>query len=308
MKNFHYYGTSEFGALVLEGLFKAGLAPSLVVSTAPKPAGRKQELILTPVSVFAKSKGLEVLEVSTLKSAEIQNLLASNHTSVAILASFGKIIPQVILDMYPKGIVNVHPSLLPQYRGPAPIQSAIRDGLTETAVSIMLLDAEVDHGPLLAQERCVIVDDDTTPTLSKKLADMAVKLLLITFESYLNNKLSPVPQNHALATFTKMITRDDGATDFSKPAQELYNQWRAFTPWPGLWTRWKGQRLKLSKVSAGDQKLSIGLVTNESDVVMIGCGRGSLVVHSLQLEGGKELLAADFCRGHKNFVGSTLPS
>ncbi|MBI5733367.1 MAG: methionyl-tRNA formyltransferase, partial [Candidatus Kerfeldbacteria bacterium] len=303
---FVYYGTSDFSAIILSGLLQAGLQPSLVVSTEPKPAGRGLKLTPTPVSWLAQDKKLPLLEVKTLKPEDIQKQLADSATPLAILAAFGKIIPQNVLDIYPKGIVNVHPSLLPLYRGPAPIQYALRDGQTETGVSLIVLDEQVDHGPMLAQEKCRVAETDDTLTLSQKLAELSVKLLLSSLDHYLDGSISPVPQVHSRATFTKMITRADGQADFSKSALELDRQRRAFTPWPALWTRWQDKRLRLLETAVVDYKCEAKKVIMNGSQLIIGCGSGSLVVKLLQLEGGRALSAADFIRGHKDFINSTL--
>ena len=304
---FTYYGTSDFSAGVLLGLLQAGLKPALVVSTAAKPQGRGLKLIPTPVAALAQKQGLPLFEVKTLKSEEVQKQLAGGQTPVAILAAFGKIIPQAVLDLYPKGIVNVHPSLLPQYRGPAPIQYAIRDGATETGVSLIILDEEVDHGPVLAQEKCAITETDDAQTLSRKLAELSVKLLLSTLAPYLSGSLSPTPQDHTRATLTKMITRDDGRADFTKSAIELDRQRRAFTPWPGLWTMWQGKRLKLIDTAVlPDYATTQGKVELKNGQLVIGCSQGGLLVRSLQPEGGKIIQASDFLRGYQQSIGSIL--
>ncbi|MBI5465912.1 MAG: methionyl-tRNA formyltransferase [Candidatus Kerfeldbacteria bacterium] len=304
---FVYYGTSEFSAVILSGLLQAGFKPSLVVSTEPKPAGRSLKLVPTPVSALAQEKNLPLLEVKTLRSPEVQERLTSGQEPVAILAAFGKILPKSVLDLYPKGIVNVHPSLLPLYRGPAPIQYALRDGARETGVSLVILDEEVDHGPVLAQEKCDITATDDTPTLSKKLVEMSVKLLLSTLSSYLLGSLSTTPQDHTRATFTKMIRREDGKADFTKSATELDRQRRAFIPWPGLWTIWQGKRLKFIDTAVlSDYAGQPGRVELKDSRLVIGCGMGGLVIHSLQLEGSKPLSSDEFLRGYPKFVGANL--
>ncbi len=303
---FVYYGTSAFSVIILRGLLQAEVQPSLVISTEPKPAGRGLKLMPTPVAALAQEKNLPLLTVKTLKPEAIQKQLIASSTPLAILAAFGKIIPQNVLDIYPQGIVNVHPSLLPLYRGPAPIQYALRDGQTETGVSLIVLDEQVDHGPMLAQEKCRVAETDDTLTLSQKLAELSVNLLLSSLDHYLGGSISPVPQDHCQATFTKMITRADGQADFSKSAAELDRQRRAFTPWPGLWTRWQDKRLRLLETAVVDYKGEAKKVIMNGSQLIIGCGSGSLVIKLLQLEGGRALSAADFIRGHKGFINSTL--
>lgn len=307
--SFIYYGTSEFSACILQGLLKAGLKPSLVVSTIAKPAGRGLKIQPPPVTQIAQESNLPFWEVKTLKDKETQNKIASYKTSFAILAAFGKIIPKEILALYPKGIINIHPSLLPLYRGPAPIQYALRDGATETGVSLIILDEEVDHGPILAQEKSLINETDNSISLSNKLVAVAVKLLPTILTSYLEGSLPPTPQNHTKATFTKMITRENGKADFTKSATELNNKRRAFTPWPSLWTTWQGKIIKFLETKPNElSSATPGKVELINNDLMIHCGQGALLINSLQLEGSKPLSSAEFLRGHKDFVATKLPS
>ncbi|MEK7496280.1 MAG: methionyl-tRNA formyltransferase, partial [Patescibacteria group bacterium] len=205
-------------------------------------------------------------------------------------------------------IVNVHPSLLPLYRGPSPIQSAILNGDTTTGVSLILLDAEVDHGPILVQTEQIINLEDDAVSLSNKLAEQSVKMLVESLPKYLSGELKPIPQNHSAATFTKIINKADGQADFiNKTAEELNNQRRAFTPWPGLWTMWQGKRLKLlSTVPHNAVTTKPGLVTLVEDSLVIGTKSGALQINELQLEGGKPLKTKDFLLGHKSFINSLL--
>ncbi len=306
--NFIYFGTSDFSATILSGLISNGLIPELVVTTIGKPQGRKLQIIPTPVAEVASKHQLKLLEVKTLRDENVIKQFAICHLPFAILASFGKIIPQTVLDIFPQGIVNVHPSLLPLYRGPSPIQSAILDGQTTTGVSLILLDAEVDHGPILTQTEHHISSNDDVITLSNKLAEQSVKMLVDTLPKYLSGELKPIPQNHSTATFTKMISKDDGQADFiNKTAEELNNQRRAFTPWPGLWTIWQGKRLKLlSTTPHNDVTTKPGLVTLVEDSLVIGTKSGALEINELQLEGGKPLKTKDFLLGHKSFINSLL--
>jgi methionyl-tRNA formyltransferase len=307
--SFTYYGTSEFSTPILQGLLKAGLKSNLIVSTIAKPAGRGLKTSPTPVAQIAKELNLPLLEVKTLKDKEIQKQLTLSATPFAILAAFGKIIPPEILELYPKGIINVHPSLLPLYRGPAPIQYAIRDGQHHTGVSLIILDKEVDHGPILAQEKCLIEKIDNITSLSNKLAEISIKLLLSTINPYLDNSLSPITQDHNKATLTKMITREDGKADFSKSAIELNSERRAFTPWPGLWTTWQGKIVKFLETKPSKlNSTTPGKVELIKNDLIIHCGQGVLLINSLQLEGGKPLIVAEFLKGHKNFVSAELPS
>lgn len=306
LESFVYFGTSKLSADILRQIHKAGLVPELVVTTKAKPSGRGLKIEPTPVATVCKELGLVVLEVANLKTTETLERLKQSPTSWALLAAFGKIVPPEILNLYPKGIINVHPSLLPRHRGASPIQYAILNGDAETGVSLMLLDEEMDHGSIIAQTKCAIVADEDAEKLSDKLVDMAVALVTEKIPAYFAGNIQVVPQDHTKATFTRKITREDGQTDFSKSAEELDRQRRAFYPWPGLWTVWQGKRLKLisTTVLAGSDET--GRVSIQDGSLTVGCGQGLLQIHSLQLEGGKTLTAEEFLRGHQTFINSKL--
>lgn len=304
---FAYYGTSSFSRTVLQGLLQAGVTPELVVTTKPRPAGRGLGVSATPVGEAASQAALPLLEVATLKSADVRAQLEGYRCSFAVLAAFGKIIPSPLLDIYSRGVVNIHPSLLPRYRGPSPIQCAIRDGAAQTGVTLIVLDDEVDHGPILAQEICAIEASDDAVSLGDRLAHLAVPLLRQVLPRYLSGELVPQAQDHVQATFTAMVSRSDGQADFSHTADELSRQGRAFAPWPGLWATWQGKRVKLVGATAQpDYHGEAGLVALVHGALLVGCGRGGLVLQQLQLEGGRVLPAAEFVRGHRSFIGSHL--
>ena len=307
LEPFVYFGTSQFSRLVLEGLLRANIKPRLVVTVAAKPAGRGLQVARSLVADAAHATGLPLLEVTSLKSPDIQAQLAASTTRFAILAAFGKIIPAAVLKLYPSGIINVHPSLLPRYRGPSPLQYALRDGVSETGVSLIVLDEEVDHGPILAQQADAVLPEDDAAALGARLAGRAVAILLDSLPRYLAGELKPQPQPHGQATFTKMITREDGRANWQHGSDTLARQSRAFAPWPGLWTMWRHKRLKLVEVEAVPGSV-VGhgrVAVNGSDVI-IGCAPGALSLKKVQLEGGKPLAIEDFLRGHQDFIGTQL--
>lgn len=307
-KNFVYYGTSDFSRIILDGLLAEGYTPNLVVTTLGKPQGRGLKAVPTPVAKLSTDKSLPLLEVSSLKDVQIQQELKEKKTEVAILAAFGKIIPKIILDLYPLGIVNVHPSLLPLYRGPSPIQSALKDGQTRTGVTLIKLDDEVDHGPIIAKNSLDVNEDDTTVTLSEKLSKLAIEELIELLPKYLSGKVVLQEQEHENATFTKMITKEDGYTNFNEPAQAIERKIRAFTPWPGVWTNWQGKRLRIIQAKVVNMTISVGLVKEhptKSDAIVIGCLEKALEPLELQLEGKKAMTVDKFLRGNK-IIGANL--
>lgn len=304
-ESFAFYGTSPFSAAILDGLIKAGYAPQLVVTTLAKPAGR--DLLTEPTAVAKKARALKlnVIEVSSLRATDIQSQIASYNCSYAILAAFGKIVPESILKSYAKGIINVHPSLLPKYRGPSPIQSAMLNGDIETGVTLIILDNEVDHGPILAQRTISIDITDTADSLSNKLEVLSIELLLATLPKYLSGEISPIPQVHKLANFTKIISRDDGLADFSASATNLELKLKAYQPWPGLWTKWDGRRLKFLRVrviKSESNQPGVTRLSNEGNL-LIDCSTNTLEILNVQIDGGKPMSCADFINGHRAIVG-----
>lgn len=293
-----FFGTSSFGIPALEWLSQN--AELLAVVTTPdKPAGRRMLLQSSPIKDWAMQNGIKLLQPEKLKPPEFQSELASFGAEVAVLASYGKIVPQEILDIFPKGIVNIHPSLLPKYRGATPVQSAILSGDKNTGVSLMLMDKDLDHGPIISQSEYPISGEDTNESLHDKLAAESVKLLSNNFYKYLAGEIKPVEQNHAEATFTKLLTKDDGKIDWKKPAEEIERQVRALVPWPGTWTETPDGVLKIFSVAITDLKLEPGQVTIGNNKIYIGTGFNALEILVLQIAGGRRVGAEEFLRGYR---------
>lgn len=304
---FVFFGGADWSARILQQLITADWLPSLVITNQPHPEGRKQKMTQSAVFEVAKKFRLPAWEVKNLKDRNIQTKIYDLKPTIGILVALGMIVPSALIESFPKGIVNVHPSLLPKWRGPSPMQYSLLNGDTETAVSLMLLDKEIDHGPVLAQQKVNIELQETYAELSVRLSDIGSQLLLNKIPMYLSNTLIPITQNHSQATFCKMIKREHGQIDWQKKARQTYNQWRAFTPWPGIYTTWNGQRLKLIKISTTESKSTkSGLVTVDGDRLLVGCADNSIEVLELQLAGGKALLAKDFLRGHGDIAKSQL--
>ncbi|MFH0857367.1 MAG: methionyl-tRNA formyltransferase, partial [Candidatus Magasanikbacteria bacterium] len=229
-----FFGTHEFAKTILEGLLQSPLYDvELVVTQPDQPVGRKKIMTAPPVKILAEKNNIPVVQPETLKNYIFQN----KKSSIGVVAQYGKIIPQSVLDQFELGLINTHTSLLPKYRGASPIQSALMNGETETGVSIMLLDEGMDTGPLLAQKSVDILPDETYLELDTKLAIIASELLLSTIEPYVRGKIKPQPQENTEATPCRLLSRDDGRIDWkSMNATEIYNQYRGLTPWPGVWT------------------------------------------------------------------------
>lgn len=301
--NIAFFGTHEFAAAILEGLFSNPSISVTTVFTQPdRKVGRKQTIEESPVKKLALQHNAHIEQPESLKQYSIK----PGEYTVAVVAQYGLIIPQHIIDAFPKGMINVHGSLLPAYRGASPIQAALIAGEKITGVTIMIMDAQVDHGPILSQESMPINPDDTFTTLSQKMAVVGSKLLLNTLPGYISGEILPQIQPHEQATFTKLISKDDGRIDFSKSAETIYNLYRGFTPWPGIWCKWNEKRLKLLKIAPAEKTLPSGEACIENKRIYIGCGQNSIEVLELQLEGKNAMTAEIFANGYQNFNKTTL--
>ncbi|HBF67460.1 MAG TPA: methionyl-tRNA formyltransferase [Candidatus Magasanikbacteria bacterium] len=305
-----FFGTHEFGATVLKELLAADVWNITALVTQPdQPVGRTQTLTPPPVKQVAQTMAFDgdILQPETLKNTDFKANLASYNASFFIIVEYGKLIPADVLLMPRYGCINIHPSLLPQYRGPAPLQQALTDGAHVTGVSIMLIDEGMDSGPILAQKKYAIDSDEIFPELRQRLAQESVDLLLKTIPPYLAGTLQPRAQNHSQASFTHLLTRDDGRVDGNKTVAELYNQWRGLTPWPGIFTeihyKAKPLRLKLLEVRpAHAVKNTNGKPCSlivQGNKLFIAAADGLLEILMLQPEGKKAMDAGSFINGFK---------
>jgi len=305
-------GTPEFAVPILKGLAQGGYNIAGVYTQPDEPAGRGRKVVPSPVKKAALSIGLNVRQPVSLKQKEEVERLRELGPGLVVVAAYAQILPKAVLDVPPRGCLNIHPSLLPRHRGPSPVAAAIRAGDKVTGVSVMLMDERMDTGPVLAQKRLPLLDWDTTGSLTEKLADLGAQLLMDTLPLWLEAKVEPQPQDEANATYSGLIRKEDGRMDWTRSALELWRQVRAFQPWPGCYTTWRSRLLKIIECvplagsgKAGEvrqldpnQEAPIGMVT----------GDGVLGLLKLQLEGKRIVTADEFLRGHQEFVGSVLPS
>ncbi len=241
-------GTPYFAVPVFDALLASGQYDIVGVVTQPdKPVGRKQRLTPPAVKAWATEHDLPVYQFASLKDPAAAQTITELKPDIAVVAAYGKLIPKTILDIPQHGCVNIHPSLLPEYRGPSPIQTALLDGAVRTGVSIMLLDEEMDHGPILGQRTTEVLADDTNQSLQHSLACEGADLLLELLPDYCAGRLQPQPQNHAEATFTTLLHNADAQIDWNKPANEIDCLIRAMHPEPGAWTDVTGTRVKVLK-------------------------------------------------------------
>jgi len=290
-----FFGTQHFAATILQGLLNSDIVSVEMVFTQPdRKTGRKQIVEESPVKKLARKYNLKIEQPESLKGY----MLHAMGYELGIVAQYGLIIPKTIIDSFPQGMINVHGSLLPKYRGASPIQTAIVNGEKETGVTIMLMDEKMDHGPILSQKELPIDPNDTFTALADKMAAVGSKLLLDTIQKYIAGEIAPQAQDHEKATFTKLLTKEDGLVDFNRTNDEIYNQYRGLTPWPGIWTVLNGKRLKLLKIAKKDKSLSAGQVVTEEKKIFIGCAQGSIEVFELQLEGRAAMNAATFLSGY----------
>lgn len=304
-----FFGTPEFTLPTLKALYQEGYNIVLVITQPDKPVGRKQIITPSPVKVEAKKLKLKVIEdlkIETLRLRSGQGL-KDLDPDVGIVVAYGKIIPKEILDLFPNGCLNIHPSLLPKYRGPSPIQAAILSGDKETGITIIELDEKMDHGPIIQKAKVKIQKSDTAETLHDRLAQEGAKLLIKTLPDYLFGKVRSEPQNDNQASYTQILKREDGKIDWKKSAKEIERQIRAYYPWPGSFTNFVTEnrvfgspKVKILSAQVADDLSSAqpGLFNIKIGQLYIQCGKGSLLIKKLQPEGGKEMTGEEFIRGY----------
>jgi methionyl-tRNA formyltransferase len=301
-----FFGTSSVGIPTLKALTQE-YEVTAVVTAPDAPFGRKQILTPSPIAQLATELNLNTLKPTQVKTnheflQELQNLAAD----IFIVVSYGKILPKAVIDLPRLKTLNIHFSALPKYRGAAPIQFALLHGKTQTATTIFILDELLDHGPILAQEPTTIKPNDTFTTLSERMAEQSAQLLLRILPDYAAGKLKAQEQNHSEATYTKILTKQDGRINWHKSAQDIYNQWRALTLWPGVWTTWNDKILKILECEPSSESNNVSQPGTVLPDGTISCAHGQLKVIKLQLEGKSPLTIAEFLRGNKAFIGSSL--
>jgi methionyl-tRNA formyltransferase len=305
-----FMGTPEFSVVILRRLISSQHEVIAVYTRMDKLAGRGRVATAPPVKRIAQEHGLVIVQPRRLGDKVEVERLANLKPDAIIVAAYGQILPQEILDIPEFGCLNVHPSLLPRYRGASPISSAILAGDEETGVTIMLMDAGMDTGPVLNQKTVSIRDEDTAESLGSRLAQVGADLLIETLPQWFEGRLLPQPQKEEDATYTRPILKSDGKIDWNLPATELGRRVRAFYPWPGCFTLWQGKALKILEAVAlpPDAKVEPGMVVALSSgaPVGVGTGEGILGLRRVQIEGKRPMPAAEFLRGQKAFIGQRL--
>ena len=307
-----FMGSPEFAVTSLERLVINGYDVVAVYTQPDRPAGRGRALVAPPVKEAAVKRGLPMLQPDSLRSVGAVAQLAAFKPDVIVVCAFGQILPQSVLDVPPYQCVNVHFSLLPRHRGASPVAAAILAGDEFTGVSIQLVRKKLDTGPVLARAAIPVSSQDNTGSLTDKLSLVGAYLLLEALSGWRRGEITPSPQNEDEATYFSQITKEDGEIDWRLPAVEIWRRVRAFYPWPGCYTTWRGRQLKILEAAAlrGGEAAETGRVTalpGHEAGLGIGTGEGMLSVLKVQLEGKRAMTAAEFLRGQRDFIGAVLP-
>lgn len=305
-----FCGTPQFAVPSLERLAAAGHHVQLVVTQPDRPQGRGMELTAPPVKLSALRLGLPVTQPEKIKNnEEFQSRLAAIQPDAIIVVGYGRIIPGWMLHLPHYGNINVHASLLPKYRGAAPIQWAIANGETVTGVTTMKIDEGLDTGDILLKRAMEIRPEDTALTLAPRLAELGADLLVETLEELRLGVVEPVPQDDLLATLAPILKKEDGLVDFSRSAEEIHNRLRGFQPWPGAYTHFRGRNLKIVSAGVAEDapRLDGGELRLRGDKLLAGCGANSaLELLQVQPEGKKAMSARDFISGYRPAQGERL--
>lgn len=299
-----FMGTPEFAVKSLEACLSLGEVVA-VVTQPDKPRGRGHEVSFSPVKTLAVQKGLLVLQPAKIRGTTFHEALKALAPDVAVVTAYGKILPKEVLEAPARGCVNVHASLLPRFRGAAPIQWAIASGDDKTGVCLMRLDEGMDTGPLIDRAELPILPTDTSVTLHEKLAALGADVLRRSLPGYVSGARVPSPQSTAGIVMAPLIRKEDGLLDFHQPAVQLERRIRAFTPWPGATTLFGGHGLKVQAATAIEGQGAAGTVLSvDAEGIVVACGVGALRLTQVQPEGKRVMAVKDFLLGHRVEVGS----
>jgi len=304
-----FMGTPEFAVPSLKALLDAGYEVVLVVTQPDRPAGRGRRITPPPVKEFAEKHGLRVIQPESLKSGDFLKLLKELSPDLIVVVAYGKLIPGEVLTIPKYGVLNVHASLLPKFRGSSPIQSALLSGERETGVTIMEVTEKLDSGPILLQESIPIGEDDNAGTLHKKLSTLGAALLVKAISGMVSGKLKPKPQDDSKATYCRKITKQMGRIDWSLDASSIVNMVRAFTPWPSAFTSFRGKLIKITDARAVDcpEGADPGTVISAGKgALVVKAGRGCVRVMRVKPEGRREMSAEEFINGYRVCPGDVL--
>ena len=302
-------GTPHFSVPGLQALHQNGYEIALVVTQPDRPKGRGRRITPSPVKQTAQDLGYPVIQPSFIKTPDFANQIKSLKPDFQVVIAYGKILPENVLALPRIGTINIHASLLPKLRGAAPIQWAVINAETETGVCSMLMDKGMDTGDVLLTAKEAIEPGDTAGTLHDRLAVKGARVLIDTLNAYADNTIQPIPQDHNLATYAPMLTKDDGLINWNKSAKSLENFIRGVTPWPGAYTFWGDKRLKIfstTPITADISQPSGTVLVGFPDELRVATGDGVLSIREIQGASGKRLTIKDFLRGHQIPPGAIL--
>jgi methionyl-tRNA formyltransferase len=302
-----FMGSPEFAVPCLRALAGAHDV-ALVVSQPDKPAGRGGQMTAPAVKVAAVELGLPVMQPKSARTGELETALRESGAELAVVVAYGKILPRAVLEALPRGCINVHASLLPKYRGAAPVQWSVIDGEAETGVAIMQLDEGMDTGPVYLERRVAIDPDETSGELLARLAPIGAAALLDALTSIASGSAHAAAQDHARATHARMLTKGDGAIDFAQPAAAVASRIRGVDPWPGAQALLRGQPVKLFRARARDGAAAVPgtVVAIDGDGVHVATSSGVVVIRDIQAAGRKRMSAQQFAAGRGLVVGDVL--
>lgn len=304
-----FMGTPEFAIPSLKALLDSEDQVVGVVTRPDKEKGRGREISPSPVKELALKRGILCFQPPRVKDESFIERIRELGIDLIVVAAFGQIIPKAILQIPSKGCINVHPSLVPKYRGAAPINWALINGEEETGATTFLMDEGMDTGNILLSRNTSILSQDNAKTLGDRLSHMGAELLLETISSLKKGDLLPIPQNHAEATYAPKLRKEDGLIQWNRKASEICNQIRGMNPWPCAFTKWKGSHLKIYDAKDLEERTKEEpgtIVKIEPDGIYVSTGKGYLIIKELQLEGRKKLKAEEFLRGVRIQAGERL--
>jgi len=302
-------GTPEFAVPYLKSLLNNDFEIVGIITQPDKPTGRKQIISIPPVKAVAIQNNIRIFQSEKLKTdTKIIEELKSLEPDLTVVVAYGQIIPQAILNIAKLGNINVHPSLLPKYRGASPIQNAILNGETKTGITIMLMDAKMDHGPILAQKELLLAGNEDNESLHKIMSDnSSTNFLIETIKKFISNQIAPTIQNDEQATYCQLISKEEAKINWHKSAQIISNQIRAFYPWPTAWTTLSKKRVKIfPPVNITDGHTLAGKIIINNDKFLIGCNDQLLEISELQIEGKNKIKAKDFILGNKDIIDQSF--
>ncbi len=303
-----FFGTSDFASIIIGKIIKHGHGINLkaLICQPDRPAGRGKKTTPPPAKLTAEKHHLTIFQPEKIDKNFIQQLKTIPF-DMFIVAAYGKILPADIIYLPTHHTLNIHPSLLPKYRGPSPIQTALLNNDKQTGVTIIELDEKMDHGNIVSQSNLNITPTDNFTSLSDKLAHLSAKLLIDTMPAYIKQNITPQPQQHDLASFTKLIQKEDGLITVNQDANTIYHMWRAYTPWPGIYTQLtlndKKINIKLIDIELADKKhkqKSLKLFTQNNNLYLTCANHTTLKINSLQPQNKKTMSAHSFINGYLN--------